>query len=640
VVAAGNRGGRGSMSVSTPASWAEDSLTNFAVGSCHHVDGVVSAFSGRGPSTCDSISIKPNLVAPGGWIRTSTLEGQYAVTGGTSIAAPHVAGAVAILRQYAPNATVREIKEALLAGCTPAGSPGPDNDYGWGIINIPASLEYLSPGSRADVRILSFEYEPTKVCDTLVGAISVRNRGVPMDSVYAVFLGSYNGLRVLDDSISFGSLAVNDTASGAFPLKIVFDDTLLAGPTIPLDFAFHGKNGQISPCTLTVRAGVEGERILFTHKNEILQFTVSNVGAYGFAAHYYDPDGCCGFRYGDTTRNWLKGAALMLGTDSAHVSDGFYDVERKRDDDFWFDAASVFDARATGWTANQETYAIFSDGRAENRVGLEVLQRSYSWFAGADRSYVVLEYVISNVTDQPIRELFVGLCFHWALGNGYQSGFSIDQDLGYLRCDFPGSSALQASGLSVLNAEGACSYTAFPHIETGYPWKAAMSENDKFSALSGGFVDIGYQANSHETLIHVLSTGPFTLQPGECDTAAFAVIRADSLTEMRATALRARDMWRGIATTYARPRRFWLDHNYPNPFNTRTIISFTLLDPVHVTLDVYNILGQRVETILDRVVQSGKWTVSWDATDYATGVYLCRMTVGESSQSMKMLLIR
>ena len=640
VVSAGNRGGGGSMTVATPASRALDSLTNFAVGSCHHVDGIVSAFSSRGPSTCDSVSIKPNIVAPGGWVRTSTLNGEYKFTGGTSMSAPHVAGAVAILRQYAPNSTANEIKEALLAGCTPAGSPVPNNDYGWGIINIPASLGFLSPESRADIRLRSFNYEPTAVDDTLFATMVIKNRGVRMDSVYAVFLDSYVGLRVLNDSISFGDLVVNDTASGAALLRIVFDDTLLAGPKIPVDFEFHGVDGQVSPCTLTVRAGVEGERVLFTHKNEILQFTVSNVGAYGFASDYYDPDGCCGFRYGDTTRNWLKGAALMLGTDSVHVSDGFYDEERDPDDDFWFDAASIFDACATGWAADQETYTIFSDGRAEDRIGLEVLQRSYSWFADADRSYVVLEYVISNVTDQPINELFVGLCFHWALGNGYQSGFSVDQDLGYLRCNVPGSSALKTSGLSVLNAEGACSYTAFPHIETGYPWKAAMSEYDKFSALSGGFVDIDYQANSHETIIHILSTGPFTLQPGECDTAAFAVIGADSLSEMKATALRAKEKWQGIVNTYAKPERFWLGQNYPNPFNSLTTISFTMLDPARVTLDVYNILGQRVETILDRHVLSGRWTASWDATDYASGIYFVSMTIGESSQSMKMLLLK
>ncbi len=141
-------------------------------------------------------------------------------------------------------------------------------------------------------------------------------------------------------------------------------------------------------------------------------------------------------------------------------------------------------------------------------------------------------------------------------------------------------------------------------------------------------------------LVQVISTGPFDLGPGECDTAVFAIMGADSLSEIRATALRAREKWRGITATYAQPERFWLGNNYPNPFNASTTISFSLLDPGHVTIEVFNILGRRVTTVLNRAMPSGRFTTSWDSEDCASGVYFCRMTVGESSQSIKMLLLR
>jgi subtilisin family serine protease len=59
------------------------------------------------------------------------------------MAAPHVAGAVAILRQFSPGATPSEIKSALINSATDCGSPGEDNDYGWGVINIRRALDLL-----------------------------------------------------------------------------------------------------------------------------------------------------------------------------------------------------------------------------------------------------------------------------------------------------------------------------------------------------------------------------------------------------------------------------------------------------------------------------------------------------------------
>ncbi len=143
VFAAGN-GGPDYMSLIWPGGRADDSLTNFAIGSVDHRSGMRWFSSSRGPSGCDSISIKPNLCAPGAYIWSSIPGNGYRVHGGTSMAAPHVAGAVAILRQVDPNATAREIKEALIAGAIPYGEPCPNNDCGWGILNIPNSIRYLS----------------------------------------------------------------------------------------------------------------------------------------------------------------------------------------------------------------------------------------------------------------------------------------------------------------------------------------------------------------------------------------------------------------------------------------------------------------------------------------------------------------
>ena len=92
------------------------------------------------------------------------------------------------------------------------------------------------------------------------------------------------------------------------------------------------------------------------------------------------------------------------------------------------------------------------------------------------------------------------------------------------------------------------------------------------------------------------------------------------------------------------PERFELGANYPNPFNPSTMIPYQLPAPMHVRLEVFNILGQRVATLVDGEQPAGFHTASWDATDaageaVAAGVYLYRLSGAGVQLTRSMLLI-
>jgi hypothetical protein len=93
------------------------------------------------------------------------------------------------------------------------------------------------------------------------------------------------------------------------------------------------------------------------------------------------------------------------------------------------------------------------------------------------------------------------------------------------------------------------------------------------------------------------------------------------------------------------PYRFELSQNYPNPFNPITTIEYGLPECCHVTIEVYNVLGQKVRTLVDREESAGSYTITWDGTSsagtpVATGVYLYRFQAGDHIQSKKMLLLK
>lgn len=88
------------------------------------------------------------------------------------------------------------------------------------------------------------------------------------------------------------------------------------------------------------------------------------------------------------------------------------------------------------------------------------------------------------------------------------------------------------------------------------------------------------------------------------------------------------------------PDAFSLQQNYPNPFNTSTEISFVLPRAQHVTLTVYNVLGQKVGTLLDERCQAGNHSVCWSDATAASGVYFYRLENDFQAQTRKMILVR
>ncbi len=84
---------------------------------------------------------------------------------------------------------------------------------------------------------------------------------------------------------------------------------------------------------------------------------------------------------------------------------------------------------------------------------------------------------------------------------------------------------------------------------------------------------------------------------------------------------------------------------YPNPFNASTNLAFRLEDAGHVSLVVYNTLGQKVRTLLDASLESGRHEATWNGQDEfgqtaSTGVYLCRLISGDRRQTIKVVLTK
>lgn len=114
----------------------------------------------------------------------------------------------------------------------------------------------------------------------------------------------------------------------------------------------------------------------------------------------------------------------------------------------------------------------------------------------------------------------------------------------------------------------------------------------------------------------------------------------DLMTSVRSTGVLCSEVPSSVEDMDGLPRSVHLHNNYPNPFNPATTIKFDLPTETHVTLTVYNLLGQRVSVLVNGQVDAGYHQVQFDASRLASGTYLYRLEAGERSLTQSMMLIK
>lgn len=658
IFAAGNSG-PATQTIANPANRALDSIDCFAVGGTrlygvsYPPDSVgVYTLSSRGPSDCNFGRHKPNVVTPGYAVRTTTPGGGYTIPNGTSFSAPQVAGLVALLRQKNPNATVDQIKTAILTSTSRTNFPSAANDStGWGEINCMTALSALSAtNSQPHIRVYNFTHAPIAPGDTLEGTLTIQNTGATAPNVTGVISSANPFVTVLDGLVTFGTLNEGDTVSAPQTVRIAVSDQSPISSIYPLEFALSIDAQAPIPMTVSVLVAPNRYRSVATHDNGTVRFTISNFGTYGMGPISIMPLQGAGFTY-KGGNNYLWEGGVILSTSLLQASSGLHSYVYASDNDFSPADDGVLRLYEPGPLADQQSYSAFIDANSSNPIGVRIIQESFSFAAPYD-DFVILRYILVNEQDTTISNLRLGLFLDWDIfsytlnAGGYNSvdefqWMAYNSNVGEpLLSHFRGAKLLEGT---LSSAQTVLDSVAAPPAFGG----DGFSEREKALLLLPDTASYTRYAAARENLIQAMGAGPMTLTPGQRDTVAFAVLAGDNLGEITTAAEGSAVKYAEIkaATAIAEPgepvipRAFGLHQNYPNPFNPGTTISFDLPVAGEYTLRIFNTLGQTVDEIRGWST-AGTVSIVWNADGLSSGVYFYQVTSGDISAARKMLLLK
>ncbi|MBI5266570.1 MAG: S8 family serine peptidase [candidate division Zixibacteria bacterium] len=637
IFAAGNEGPN-PMTLRQPADRAASPTNAFAVGA---VDDAlnIAAFSSRGPSLCDTTRIKPEIVAPGVNIRSSTKGSAYVFMSGTSMAAPFIAGMAALLRQYNPDATVTSIKQALIESARDLGPAGDDNAYGRGFVDGSRVLDFMPLPSQPSFHVAYQQYVGSVAAapgDTVGLELTITNTTGRVAQVSGLLVSLDPQKADVPAPATTFTFGIGGTTAVTQPdFLISFAPSVPHGTAVPFRLYVMNTSGTIlDSIDLSLVCGIAPPGQIITHNSGDLHLAVSDFGQFGFAPGSIYNAGADGLTYRQS-RNLLYEAGVIVGRNALQLSSAVRDsLGMLRPSDFR--AVSPF-TTSTDQYGGVHWKTNLSDIESTIPIPITLRQETIDYFDLNRSGILMVRYQLVNNSPDKLTGLYFGFLADFDLGT--IDSVAYEPGLNMIWQSTPGGPVVGVVGLHNVAAFKALDN---PGVKRG------LAKSQEYDLISRSGIDLTSAGLSGDKMF-VISSSAINLFSSDSAEITFALVVANNQSDLFQKAADARSIYAsptGIDDPQSLlPAQFELEQNYPNPFNPSTSISFSLPQPARINLSVINLLGQEVRTLADADFPAGYHRLEWDGKngagdEVASGVYLYRLTAGTNSACRKMVLVR
>ena len=621
-----------------------------------HVLSVAAISNGGVKANFSNYGRTIDVAAPGLAIYNTLNDGTYGAASGTSFSAPIAAGLLALIKTEHPAWSGIQTAEQARVTADNIDDLNPNyvNQLGNGKIN---AFRAVTDSTFPSIRISSLSIldengdgiiEPGERVDVM---ITFFNYLGPVNNVSVRLLDNDSYINLLTEYSSIAAIGTLQEATLSTPLSFRVPENTPRNHHILFTVEFSENHYRDSDkFQLTVLPD-----FVNTTENKI-STTITNKGRIGFADTDNQADGI-GFHFNNGP-NLLFEGAIIAGTGSKHIIDAargdLQNGKLQYHEDF--QVTTDGDIRIfPGSVSDRESMTIFDDGNAASPLNLLIKQETFTWRSPPYDDLIIFRYRIDNLNGTDLKNFHFGLFFDWDMdSNSFATNkvsYDINRKMSYAY-DISDNGPNTYVGVALLSGGKVSSRAIFNDQSKAGPdsWGIydGFTNTEKWQAISGGLEHI--EAGPAD-ISHVIASGPHIIKSNRAIEVGFALVAGDNQAQMNAAIDSAKNLWKHAIPSglqFKPPEKFELTQNYPNPFTpseSSTTIRYGIVNEGNVELAIFNVLGQRVKTLVKKTQPPNFYLLDWDGSDQSgkllpSGIYFYRLKAGNFSKAKKILLVR
>lgn len=580
-----------------------------------------------------------DISAPGDGILSTLFNNSYASYSGTSMSSPITAGTIALIRAKNPGWGPQQVVDKLKSSVDSIYNVNPSfvGLLGTGRVNALKALTDMPIisilSSSSSDSALGNNDKTFGINEQVTIQLNLKNTWLAGNNASLRLTTTDPDVEIVKDSVFVGNIGAYSTFSTTVENTFI----VKAKPSCPFDksvtFKLAGSSTaypdfSTSTITVTFRQG------WVTHSVNNMKLSLTKDGAIGKKTEPYGS----GLAINGVVGNNIFEGGLMIGISNSKVMDNCRIATTGSQTETDFQAMTSYDLTTPGQYSDQDGRGFFNDnGAGSNKIGLEVDARSFANDEAADANYIIVRYRIKNTSGANLNGLHAGAYLFYQPGgivNGNTTTVDGVNKLGYT---FNSNASLPYLGTALLTGQN----LNFKPMNGGDLINGFTTE-EKWTALSSGVssTPVGPGLNAM-----VISAGPFNIPAGGEEIVSFAIVKGTNLADLLVNTTAAKVKYGTInvgiqQTSSVVPDKFELSQNYPNPFNPSTMINFAIAKQTFAKLNVYDITGKLVSTLVNQELQPGNYQFSWNGFNLSSGTYFYRLQTDQFTDTKRMLLIK
>lgn len=577
------------------------------------------------------------LSAPGSGIYNTTYAGNYGYKSGTSMAAPLVSSAAALVAAKYPHLSGIQIGELLRLSTDDIYSIPVNSSYinklGSGILNVFNALNYgNSPAIRKQNVNIVGNYGSRSPGDTLRLSIDLKNILQPASNLTINLSSTSPNVQILDPVISLGSIqTLESKTAGLF--RVVLKSSLQENEEVVFKINY---NSSAESYQYSEYFSLIMNLDFINYEINKIKTTVTSNGRIGYSSS--NGEGGVGFNYNNNAL--LYEAALMIGVSSNQVVDNARTFDGNANNHF---VKAVKVKSESDTLAVFKAVSIFTDAGKFNRLGLEI---NHHQLAFTNSNYIIAEYELKNTNSTTLKNVFVGLFTDWDIDESDKNitKYNSAQRFSYAY-SFNNSNA-PYGGVKLLNNDSRSHYYPLSYmLRSDITSDDDFSEEDKFKTLSSGIFKYGLgEAEGGIDIMNVTGSGPYDIAAGASVKVAFAIIAGDNLASLELTAEKAQENYQLINNLKDETiESFELSQNYPNPVNQidfLTTVDVKLPEQGLLKIKLYDLVGKEMMTVINSAFIKGIHKIEINTSKLKNGIYYCNAMFNKKSKTIKIVVDR